>query len=316
MSRHESSSPPLRTTTSTETTQDEHSGIATEGQVLPPPGVLNLQSPVVKECYNWVEKFKSGVAKKGEATFKIYSILASLGEKSEIVKAAAESYIKILDQHDLKISRAFRRGRISEREAPNSPRASRDPSQSSTGSGLRASSINSDAAIKKKKRVDESDLPWVIRNKLLGVELRPELRATLELLRAWSINPKQVKSSIVNTPRCPAFPDSEWLNLIQGKSINLDNICSGFYFTSTNNQCTESISEVEFKFGTKDISKPVTTHGDWTITFDLMCDAYLFVFAHRAEELKVYQRYILQQFATKRESEHSRVIALDRAIRK
>ena len=182
MSRHESSSPPLITTTSTETAQDEHSGITTEGQVLPPPGVLNLQSSVVKECYNWVENFKSGVAKKGKATFKIYSILASSGEKSEIVKAAAGSYIKILDQHDLKISGAFKRGRISEREAPNSPRASHDPSQSSTGSGLRASSIDSDAAIKKKKRVNESDLPWVVRNKLLGVELQPELRVTLELL--------------------------------------------------------------------------------------------------------------------------------------
>ena len=76
------------------------------------------------------------------------------------------------------------------------------------------------------------------------------------------------------------------------------------------------VGEVEFKFGTKDASKPVTTHGDWTIAFDLTWDAYLFAFAHRAEELKVYQRYILQQFSTKRESEHPRVIALDKAIRK
>ena len=171
MSRHESSSPPLRPTTSTETAQDEHSGIATEGQTLSPPGVLHLQSPVVKECYDWVEKFKSGVAKKGEATFEIYSILASSGEKLEIVKAAAKSYIKILNQHELKISRAYKRGRISGSEAPNSPRASRDPSRSSSGSGSRASSVDSDAAIKKKKRVDESNLPWIIRNKLLGVEL-------------------------------------------------------------------------------------------------------------------------------------------------
>ena len=316
MSRHESSSPPHRTLASTETTQDDQSGIDIEETVLPPPGVLNLQSPVVKECYDWIDKFKSGVAKKSEAIFEIYSTLTSSGEKPDIIKAAVESYTRILDQHDTKISKAFKRGRISEGEAPNSPRLSRDSSRSPARSESRASSIDSDAAIKKKKKVDESDLPWVIRNKLLGVELRPELRATLELLRAWSVNPKQVKSSIVNTPRCPAFPDTEWLNLIQGKSINLDNVFSGFYSTSTDNQRTESIGEVEFKFGTKDVSKPVSTHGDWTIAFDLTRDAYLFAFAHRAEELKVYQRYILQQFATKRESEHPRVIALDRAIRK
>jgi hypothetical protein len=318
MSRHESPSPALRTAASTETAQDEHSGAIPEGQVLPPPGVLNLQSPVVEECYQWVEKFKSGTIKKSEATYEIYSILTASGENSEVVKAAAESYVKILDQHDLKISRAFKRGRMGSREdeAPNSPRLSRDSSCSSARPESRASSIESGAASRKKKKVDESDLPWVIRNQLLGVELRPELRATLELLRAWSANPKQVKSSIVNTPRCPAFPDSEWLNLIQGKVINLDNVFSGFYSTSTDNQRTESVGEVEFKFGTKDASKPVTTHGDWTIAFDLTRDAYLFAFAHRAEELKLYQRYILQQFATKRESEHPRVIALDKAIRK
>ena len=117
---------------------------------------------------------------------------------------------------------------------------------------------------------------------------------------------------IINTPGCPAFPDTEWLNLTQGKSINLDNIFSGFYSTFTNNQ---SIGEVEFKFGMMDISKPVMMHGDWTIMFDLTRDAFLFTFTHRAEELKVYQCYILHQFTTKHESEHPRVITLDRAIR-
>ena len=44
---------------------------------------------------------------------------------------------------------------------------------------------------------------------------------------------------------------------------------------------------------------------------------YLFMFTHRAEELKLYQRHILQHFTTtKWESEHLRVITLDKAIRK
>ena len=113
----------------------------------------------------------------------------------------------------------------------------------------------------------------------LGSKLLPELQA-------WSANPKQVKVSIINTPGCPAFPDSEWLNLVQGKSVNLNNIFSRFYSTSANYQ---HIREVEFKFGTKDASKPISTHGDLTIAFDITCDVYLFAFAHRAEELKLYQ---------------------------
>jgi hypothetical protein len=96
-----------------------------------------------------------------------------LGEKSEIVKAAAKLYLKILDQHDLKIFRAFKRGSMEhgEGKAPDSPKSSCDSSRSSARPESRASSINSDTAIKKKKKVEESDLPWVIRNKVLGVEL-------------------------------------------------------------------------------------------------------------------------------------------------
>ena len=146
MSRHESPSPALRTATSTETAQDDHSGTIPEGEILPPLGVLNLQSPVVEECYDWVEKFKSGVIKKSEATFEIYLILAASGEKSEIVK--------ILDQHDLKISQVFKRGRMGSREekAPNSPRLSHDSSCSSATPESRASSINSGVASRKKKK--------------------------------------------------------------------------------------------------------------------------------------------------------------------
>ena len=65
-----SPSPALRTATSTETAQDDHPGITAKGQVLPPLGVLNLQSPVVKECYNWIENFKSGVAKRARQLLK------------------------------------------------------------------------------------------------------------------------------------------------------------------------------------------------------------------------------------------------------
>ena len=285
-------------------------------QGSPPPGALRLQSPLVDECLTWVSKFKSGASKKGETCFEIQSILSSSREKPEVIKAAVESFVNILDQHEFSTTSASKRGRGRERAARESSVAASNSSQSGDERKSRSSSIESIDTPSKKKKIGESNLPWIVRNKLFGSELRPELRTTLNLLQAWSANPKQVRASIVNTPGCPAFPDSEWLNLVQGKTINLDNVFSGFYSTSTDNQRTENIGEVEFKFGTKDSSKPVTTHGDWTIAFDLTRDAYLFAFAHRAEELKVYQRHILQQFASKRESEHLRVIALDKAIRK
>ena len=98
----------------------------------------------------------------------------------------------------------------------------------------------------KRKRSMNLTYPWVIQNQLLRVELCPKLCAMLKLLQAWSANPKQVKSSIINTLRCPAFPDSEWLNLIPGKAINLNNIFSSFYsITNVQNPLEKSSSNLE-----------------------------------------------------------------------
>ena len=50
-------------------------------QISPPPGILELQSPLAKKCFEQINKLNSGALKKGEASFKIHSILAASGEK-------------------------------------------------------------------------------------------------------------------------------------------------------------------------------------------------------------------------------------------
>jgi hypothetical protein len=86
-------------------------------QGSPPPGALRLQSPLVDECLTWVSKFKSGASKKGETCFEIQSILSSSGEKPEVIKAAVESFVNILDQHEFSTTSASKRGRGRERAA-------------------------------------------------------------------------------------------------------------------------------------------------------------------------------------------------------
>ena len=130
MSQHESMSPPLRTSTSTGTIRDETSGDMAEGQVHQPPGILNSQSSMVKQCYNWIEKFKSGIVRKSKVIFEIHSILSTSGEKSDDIKAAAESYTRIIDQHDLKMVGALKRERTEPGQGgtPISPKSSCDSS--------------------------------------------------------------------------------------------------------------------------------------------------------------------------------------------
>jgi hypothetical protein len=116
--------------------------------------------------------------------FKILAILASSKESPSSVKAAVESYIEILDQHEVKVARASKRGRMPQEKekSPNPASSSQNSSWLSTRPQSRSSSTCSDAAIRKKKKVNEPNLPWVTHNKLLGVELRPKLHATLKLL--------------------------------------------------------------------------------------------------------------------------------------
>ena len=121
-------------------------------QGLPPPGTLRLQSPLVNECLTWVNKFKSGGSKKGETCFKIQSILSTSGEKSEVIKAAVESFVNILDQHKFSTSSASKIGRGRERATQETSVAVSDSSQSGNKWKSHSSSIESiDSPAKKKK---------------------------------------------------------------------------------------------------------------------------------------------------------------------
>ena len=122
MSQYGSQSP---NTTSPGTAEDTSREQVAE-QVQPPMGILELQSLVVSKCSKWIDKFKSGIIKKSKASFKIHSIFASTGQKAEVVKAAIESYLSILDQHEAKTVAAFKRGKPGPRgqKSHNSSRSS------------------------------------------------------------------------------------------------------------------------------------------------------------------------------------------------
>ena len=158
MSQHESQSPSPRETTSLGIAADSSSREPVTERISPPPGVLNLQSPVVAKCSDWVEKYRAGAIQKGEASFEILSLLASTEERPDVIKAAAGSYITILDQHDVKMATAFKRGRPGSSRARSHSTAS-GSSGSRVGSPPRSLSVDSHAAIRKKKKVNESDLP-------------------------------------------------------------------------------------------------------------------------------------------------------------
>ena len=262
-----------------------------------------------RRCREWIKEYQDEKIGKGEAHYKIFTELNSSGADDNAIKAAVNSFVAAIDSYDQRMGAAFSRGL-----------EKRGRSQSRPGSISRtrsnSSSSESSSEDRKKRKINESDLPWAAKDKLLGVVLRPELKETVGLLRKWAKDPKKVKAYLINSLSCPEFPDAEWLNIILGKAVNLDIVFSGLYSTDNDSRQIEHLGDIELKFGAKTTAKHISSHGDWTIAFDIAKEAYLFAFPHRANEFQKYQRYILQQFAAKAASEHARVIALDKAIRK
>jgi len=63
-------------------------------------------------------------------------------------------------------------------------------------------------------------------------------------------------------PTCPEFPDSEWTNILACHAINFDAVLTGYYSTSNNDECIESIGNLDIKFGTVAPTKIVSSAGN------------------------------------------------------
>lgn len=144
------------------------------------------------------------------------------------------------------------------------------------------------------------ELLWVVQDTIDPLELRPELRRTLEILETVARDPKRAKASLLLPPRCPQFPDGQWTQLLSGRSIDLDHVFSSLYSISHDIRRTE-------KSGKYGVSV-------WVIAYNVFIETALFVFPHRTRELSKYGRHIRQLFASFPEGLHLRIIYYDCAV--
>ena len=146
------------------------------------------------------------------------------------------------------------------------------------------------------KRLTSRSLSWITQDGLDPPTLSPTLKRTQELLENYSQDPKFIKSLLLNNSRGPQFLDSEWLNLITTRAINLDCILVGQYTISHDERCTEKFSDLKFIFGSVKPVKTIDEHGKWVTAWDIAIQAMLFVFLHRASELTNYGIHIKSLF--------------------
>jgi hypothetical protein len=129
-------------------------------------------------------------------------------------------------------------------------------------------------------------------------------------------NPKGYKQSLTNSSNCPEFPDSEWQNVLAGRAVNLDVVFGNYFSVSNNDRRTESVGDIEIRYGTAVPKKYVSNVGDWAIAWGITSTAISYAFPNRTDELNGYGRYILSLFTTTNPLFHDRIIAFDKAVRR
>lgn len=271
------------------------------------PGLDPASLTLLSACNTIIEDFRGRKCGKPTALRSIQSILSkAIQQDDKSLDDAFGRYLEIIENHERSLLRAEKRGH----------------QDHSTGNELVDSDFIEGGPMDepepqvKRAWVDESEFPWAISDQIHSAVLSPSLDRSLKLLKCYAVDPKRAKRSLTNSPTCPEFPDSEWTNVLAGRAVNLDHVLSGYYSTSISDERTESVGEVEIKFGTISPTKLVSTAGDWSIAWNRTSRATAVVFPHRAGELGDYSEYIIGLFGATDILFHDRVIAYDRALRR
>ena len=308
------------TSTSNNTRQTQDAGSVQEE-------TYGLQNEVVSKCIEIVQQFRTGEVSKPKASMLLFKAIPQQLEENTFVTAYG-AYMGMLDNFERYRDGAARSGeqRISSFANTLDHTAAEEPGHQTpiAGPSKRAHSLESDSddgeEYKKRTRLNYEALPW---NETKGdetqrtTEVSPSLQKTQSLLENFSRDVKRARANLLNCGRSyPQFPQSEWLNLLAGNSIDLDHVFSNIYsITQEDRESVPIGKNLELLHGSSVPAKTVKTHGDWVIAWEALVDATLFIFKHRRLEIQSYGRHIQRYFASIPLQFHSHVINYDRAVR-
>ncbi|KAF7340206.1 hypothetical protein MVEN_01939200 [Mycena venus] len=276
-----------------------------EGPHLPP-----AVQTALSDCELIVDHFRTQRVDKASAIHQIYQKLVGTGVAELDVQTSFTSYLRAIEDHDEAERAAAARG--AQRQPP--------ARGGGVGAGLRRSPTP--PAFERpggRSNALELQYPWAVSEFIESsvYPLSPSLTKTLDILKVLLEDPKRAKRSLLTSARCPELPESEWTNLVSGRTINLDAVLSGLFSTTTDDERSEILGGgLELRFGTIAPTKTVSDAGTWTIAYDRARTATLYVFPHRAKELDDYRDFIIGMFAATHSSFHGRVIEFDKAARK
>lgn len=279
-----------------------------------------LGEAVQRDCVACTDQYRNGELTKVTAILRIQHILAGDGLDDASIEQALGPYLDMLDNYGELRRRSAELGR--EHGVPQDEEQDDEPEHGLEaplgGASKRPRQADPDDeedGSPGKRRIDTKVFPWAIQDELNPATLDPSLEKTRLALENFSRDIKLAKASLLNSARCPELPDSEWTSILSGRALNLDHIFAALFTASYDDRRTEKLGTVEVIIGGPQLTKTITTHGNWIIAWDQAVEATVYVFPHRAGELKAHGRYITQLFSGMPEQAHDRVIALDKAMR-
>lgn len=198
-----------------------------------------FSSDISRRCTTTTERFRAGELDKSAAILLILSALSDsdIGPGDDSFITAFGSYVAILDSFErFRSTAALHGGEQTEPlgggdysggdtspgghaagDTHHSPVPERRPSGPSSASKRSTSPLSDDERFLPRRQLDTSVLPWVIKEEEAPTTLSASLRQTQLALENFSHDIKLARASLVNSPCCPQFPDTEWTSLLSGR---------------------------------------------------------------------------------------------------
>jgi hypothetical protein len=217
---------------------------------------------VTNDCLAIVDQYKSGDVSRATALVRLQEALPEkMSEKQ--CEQSFDTYAEMLFEFDKRskdaegknqeVARQIGQGDRNDEESDQARRVDQrdlndEDSDQEDGTGNKEIQETTDRSIIRRKRsptpfdegerskcrVDESKFYWL--KPVQTIRLPEHLEKTRAALATFASEPKFVRSTIINSPGCPPFPDLEWLNLVSGKAINLDRVLSASYAISSDDK--------------------------------------------------------------------------------
>ncbi|EMD33085.1 hypothetical protein CERSUDRAFT_98693 [Gelatoporia subvermispora B] len=294
-------------------------------------GVPSVPTPVtepapagLQHCQNIVDTYQRGEISRLHTNHSLTSVLLADSSNEPIgddgTYESYLSYIGLLDAHDTLVGGAPERSEPAVEPTTENNDEPGDPAREDLPVGLKRprsrSKSPADDDSGRRHCAQPEQWPWVVTDRLLaGRHLSSSCRNTLHLLQTYGVEPKYTRTSVMQSASVPAFPESEWTNVLAGKPVNLDKVLSSIFSLGRDDKQAERIGEFELSHAGIMPVRRVRTEGEWYRAWNVTVEATSFTFPHRRPELLEYGRYVSEIFSSVGESHQQHVLDFDNAVR-